>query len=81
MSGDDLSRVRSEVNDHRLRINTIENLVKQLADNQKELSENIKELSTNLSKLEKKFTIFITALIVAVGFGDGITDAFIRLVL
>ena len=80
-SPDDLSRLRSEVNDHRLRIHTTENLVKQIADNQKDLSDNLKELSKNLSKLEKKFTVFITALIVAIGFGDGLSQVLLSLIM
>lgn len=77
---DDLTRLRSEVNEHRIRLHATETLGKQLAENQKELSLSLKDLAKSLSKLEKKFTVFITALIVSVGFGDGLAAIFMKLI-
>lgn len=77
---DDLSKIRSEVNDHRVRMAMLEKLMDQHNTTQEKQNENIKELAKSLNKLEKKFTIFITALIVSVGFGDPIADALLKLI-
>ena len=78
---EELSRIRSEVNEHKLRLHTVEVLIDQYNKTQTDQNNSIKELTKSISKLEKRFTLFIAALIVSVGFGDGITELLLKLIL
>ena len=78
---EELSRIRSEVNEHKLRLHTVEVLIDQYNKTQTDQNTSIKELTKSISKLEKRFTLFIAALIVSVGFGEGITELLLKLIL
>ena len=78
---EDLTKIRSEVNDHRLRIHTAEMLIEQVAKVQENQNENIKDLTKSLNKLDKKFTIFIAALITSISFGEPVATALLNLIL
>ncbi len=78
---DDLTKIRSEVNEQKVRLTAVETLMEQFNKSHETQNENIKELTKGLSKLDKKFTIFITALVVSVSFGDPIANALLKLII
>ena len=68
----DLTKIRLEVHEHRLRINTVEKILEKQADA-------LFKVGKALDKLEKRFTIFILAIVMSGVFGDSIESLVLKI--
>lgn len=69
----DLTKIRLEVHEHRLRISAVEKLLDKQA-------EALLEAGKALNKLEKRFTISIVAIVMSGIFGDSIESLVLKLI-
>lgn len=78
---DDLTKIRIEVNEHRHRLRTVEKLLENQNIINKEQSDALKRVAKGLEKLDKRFTIFIVALVASGVFGDTLSNLLLNFVM